>query len=41
MARLGHVVTLPQREVGRYYSFMPAVLKDVCVHKFTRMMGKE
>lgn len=24
----------PQRQRGRYYSFMPAVLKDVCLHRW-------
>lgn len=28
-------VRIPQRAVGRYYSFMPSVLKDVCVRHFS------
>jgi methionyl-tRNA formyltransferase len=30
----GDVASRPQRRVGRYYSFMPAVLKDLCVKRF-------
>lgn len=32
----GVVPSRPQRQRGRYYSFMPAVLKDVCVRKWQR-----
>lgn len=30
----GYFVSREQRTCGRYYSFMPAVLKDICVRKF-------
>lgn len=33
-AERGEVSARPQAEHGRYYSFMPAVLKDVCVRRF-------
>lgn len=33
-AERGEVPARPQAERGRYYSFMPAVLKDVCVRRF-------
>jgi methionyl-tRNA formyltransferase len=29
-------ISHPQRKKGRYYSFMPACLKEVCVQKFNR-----
>lgn len=32
----GKVAAKPQRQVGRYYSFMPAVLKDICIRNFGR-----
>jgi methionyl-tRNA formyltransferase len=32
----GRIAARPQRRKGRYYSFMPAVLKDTCVAKFNR-----
>jgi methionyl-tRNA formyltransferase len=32
--RFGRLPARPQRRVGRYYSFMPAVLKDLCVRHF-------
>jgi methionyl-tRNA formyltransferase len=32
----GSTARLPQREKGRYYSFMPAVLKDACVANLAR-----
>jgi hypothetical protein len=32
----GTIVSRPQRQAGRYYSFMPAVLKAMCVDKFQR-----
>lgn len=32
----GAVRRRPQRGRGRYYSFMPSVLKDVCVRQFAR-----
>ncbi len=34
LAERGQVPSLPQVGRGRYYSFMPAVLKDVCVRRF-------
>lgn len=30
----GSVVTRPQRSEGRYYSFMPTVLKEVCLQRW-------
>ena len=30
----GSLTSRPQRSCGRYYSFMPTILKDVCLHKF-------
>ena len=32
----GTFVSRPQRTKGRYYSFMPAELKEICVQKFQR-----
>jgi methionyl-tRNA formyltransferase len=32
--RLGHVPARPQRRKGRYYSFMPGGIKELCVRKF-------
>ncbi len=32
----GSIVRTPQRERGRYYSFVPSVLKDRCVREFER-----
>jgi methionyl-tRNA formyltransferase len=32
----GAFVSRPQRTKGRYYSFMPAELKEICVQKFQR-----
>lgn len=34
--KLGHFVSRPQRKVGRYYSFMPPVLKEICLDNFKR-----
>jgi methionyl-tRNA formyltransferase len=34
--RSGTFIACPQRQLGRYYSFMPSELKAVCVRKFTR-----
>jgi hypothetical protein len=28
-------IATPQRERGRYYSFMPSVLKDVCLRRWS------
>ncbi len=35
-AATGTFPARPQRRRGRYYSFMPAVLKDICVARFAR-----
>jgi methionyl-tRNA formyltransferase len=32
--RFGRFLSRPQRQTGRYYSFMPAELKEVCVRHF-------
>jgi methionyl-tRNA formyltransferase len=32
----GRFLSHPQRCLGRYYSFMPSVLKELCVAKFSR-----
>ncbi|ULA68713.1 MAG: FormyltransN domain-containing protein [Nitrospira sp.] len=32
----GQIASRSQRQVGRYYSFMPTVLKDVCVKRFEK-----
>ena len=31
---VGYVVSVPQKSIGRYYSFMPAVLKEICAQRF-------
>jgi methionyl-tRNA formyltransferase len=36
LSETGAVSARAQRQAGRYYSFMPAVLKAACVGKFTR-----
>jgi methionyl-tRNA formyltransferase len=36
LSETGAVSARAQRQAGRYYSFMPAVLKSVCVGKFAR-----
>ena len=33
-ARYTHFISRPQRKRGRYYSFMPAVLKEICAVRF-------
>ncbi|HWP95227.1 MAG TPA: formyltransferase family protein [Syntrophomonadaceae bacterium] len=33
-SRYGDFLSRPQRKQGRYYSFMPSVLKEICVKKF-------
>ena len=33
-AQSGRLSSTPQKKIGRYYSFMPAVLKDLCVARF-------
>ena len=35
-AENGEILSTPQRQRGRYYSYMPAVLKDICVRNFER-----
>jgi methionyl-tRNA formyltransferase len=32
----GQIVSRKQRQAGRYYSFMPSVLKDLCVRRFEK-----
>lgn len=39
IAEAGGVFARPQRRRGRYYSFMPAVLKEGCVRRFERYAG--
>ncbi len=39
LSETGRIVTRPQRAKGRYYSFMPAVLKEICVGKFAKHTG--
>ncbi|MFQ5651443.1 MAG: formyltransferase family protein [bacterium] len=39
-ARFGRFISRPQRSSGRYYSFMPAVLKDICVKRFESYTAK-
>lgn len=34
--RSGEFAATPQRQRGRYYSFMPSVLKDICIKNFVR-----
>ncbi|MCC6967288.1 MAG: hypothetical protein IT391_13525 [Nitrospira sp.] len=36
LQRTGHIASRSQRQMGRYYSFMPAVLKEVCVKRFEK-----
>lgn len=38
-AETGRISSSPQRRSGRYYSFMPTVLKDVCVRRFAQYTG--
>ena len=35
----GSLIVRPQRRKGRYYSFMPADLKSICVRKFASFAG--
>lgn len=39
-ARRGRFVARTQRRVGRYYSHMPSVLKELCVRRFQRHTEK-
>ena len=32
----GSFISRPQEKIGRYYSFMPSVLKEVCRIKFEK-----
>jgi len=36
----GRFAARPQRAAGRYYSFMPAVLKELCVGRFARYTAR-
>lgn len=35
-SKTGAFASTPQRQRGRYYSYMPAVLKDICTRNFER-----
>lgn len=37
--RFGTFVSRPQRKKGRYYSFMPSCVKEICVKKFKNYCG--
>lgn len=39
-SRFGNFITRPQRKIGRYYSFMPAVMKTICKNKFDKYINK-
>ena len=36
----GEIPTTPQRKLGRYYSFMPSVMKDVVKRRFEAHTAK-
>lgn len=38
--RRGDFISHPQLTTGRYYSFMPTCLKDICVQKFNRFIKR-
>ena len=38
LSRFGYFFTRKQSSTGRYYSFMPSALKEVCVKKFSRFV---
>jgi methionyl-tRNA formyltransferase len=38
--RSGQLSSRPQRQAGRYYSFMPSVLKQICVERFAKYCSK-
>ncbi|HRB81322.1 MAG TPA: formyltransferase family protein [Nitrospira sp.] len=40
LQRTGHIASRSQRQVGRYYSFMPTVLKEVCVKRFEKYCAR-
>lgn len=37
--RSKEIICHPQKKKGRYYSFMPAVLKEICYNKFSKRMA--
>jgi hypothetical protein len=38
--RDGKITSVPQSRIGRYYSFMPAVMKQLCVDKFNKFKAQ-
>ena len=40
LAAANNLSSHPQRRAGRYYSAMPAVLKDLCVTRFGKYTAK-
>lgn len=40
LEKFGKTLSRPQRKIGRYYSFMPDVLKEICVKKFEKYTEK-
>lgn len=40
LSRSGTIEARPQAAIGRYYSFMPSVLKDLCVRRFHAYTSK-
>lgn len=38
--KTGRFVSQPQRKKGRYYSFMPAALKEICLTNFRKYMER-
>jgi len=40
-SRYGNVVSRRQRQVGRYYSFMPSTLKSICCKNFEKYIKSE
>ena len=38
LSELGYIPSREQLQLGRYYSFMPKELKEVCVQKFNRFL---
>jgi methionyl-tRNA formyltransferase len=39
--QIGSFISKPQQRKGRYYSFMPADLKEICVKNFKQYMQKQ
>lgn len=37
----GRLPSRPQRKKGRYYSYMPTALKELCVSRFERLVGSK